>query len=112
MWLASAEQTERYLADKANGAPRYNGRREEGPWETRDLRAGTKAQTEMLESAEGMADEDLARAHWAAYRDDHGIYEQFMTAKDGFSRYVWAYHYLKRRGLLIDNGYEYGTDWL
>jgi hypothetical protein len=54
-------------------------------WHLNDLRAGTRKQSEALRGKKN--------------RSKH-------------EHYTWACNYLKRKGLLVDQGYKYGAEWL
>lgn len=102
-----------YEADKAAGLPPEPI--EGGPYESRSLKNGTKAQTDCLESEEARRDWALAKRHWQDYAKDNGL---DGSSKYGADHYAWARHWLARHGLLIDpngpgeGGYKYGSAWL
>jgi hypothetical protein len=113
------QKQERLLAsyehDKKHGVELPKRDRVEGPYETRTLRAGTKAQTEALETMAARSDQALASKHWEFYCQDNGI---DLGKEKRYSHLTWAQHYLERFGLEPDpNGpggkqYWYGRSWL
>lgn len=111
------QKQERMLAsyehDKKFGVAVPEHARVREPYESRRLRAGTKAQTELLESAAAAAEWELAQKHWPLYCEEHSI-----PPERSASHFTWAVHYLKRFDLDVDpNGpggkpYKYGSGWI
>lgn len=83
---------------------------EKAPYAQRTLRAGTERQTAALETPEAVAEFALIRKHQEIAARDPDFFPKPVDGR--VEHYDWAKARLERLGLLVDNGYTYGTAWL